>query len=322
MPFPSSSPLRTIFMGSGDIGIPGLNWLAESPDCEVQAVFTQPDRPAGRKLALTPTAIKTLASERGIPVHQPEKLRDPAATAILRDLSPDLIVVMAYGQILRKEVIELPSLACINLHASLLPRHRGASPIQAAIREGDAETGVTVMYIAEGLDTGDLLLAERCPILPTDTGDSLHDRLAEVAARALSRAIPLLRAGKAPRTPQDPGLATYQGKLNREDGHLSWSDPADRLERLIRAYDPWPGTFTRTPTGKLKIFPPVQVLPDNHPENPPGTIRTAAADGLVVTCGCGSLSVTNIQLEGGKRQDIGAFLRGHGALLVPGQVFS
>jgi methionyl-tRNA formyltransferase len=150
----------------------------------------------------------------------------------------------------------------------------------------------------------------------------LHDRLAEVAARALSRAVPLLLAGKAPRTPQDPGLATYQGKLNREDGHLSWSDPADLLERLIRAYDPWPGTFTGTPAGKLKIFPPVRVLPENNPASLPGTILTAAADGLVVACGKGAISVINIQLEGGKRQDIGAFLRGHGAVLLPGQVLS
>lgn len=312
--------MNTVFMGSGDIGIPALNWLLDSPDCHLQAVFTQPDRPSGRKLQLTPTAIKLRAIERGIPVHQPETLRHPDAFALLRDLAPGLIVVMAYGQILRQPVIELPTIACINLHASLLPRHRGAAPIQAAILAGDAESGVTVMHIAAGLDTGDILLAEACPILAADTGGELHDRLAQVAAQALARAVALLRGGQAPRVPQDPALATYSGKLSREDGHVRWSEPAVQVERLLRAFHPWPGAFCLAGGRKLKLFPPARVLPGGAPGAAPGTILAADPGGLVVACGSGSLALDSVQLEGKSRLEIGPFLRGHAHLLIPGQL--
>lgn len=317
---PLAIAMNTVFMGSGDIGIPALNWLLDSPDCRLQAVFTQPDRPSGRKLQLTPTAIKLRAAERGIPVHQPETLRSPAAFAVLEELAPDLIVVMAYGQILRQAVIDLPTIACINLHASLLPRHRGAAPIQAAILAGDAESGVTVMHIAAGLDTGDILLAEACPIRPADTGGELHDRLAGVAATALARAVPLLRDGRAPRTPQDPALATYSGKLSREDGHIRWTEPASQIERRLRAFHPWPGAFCWAGNRKLKLFPPARLVPESASGAAPGTILAADQDGLVVACGSGSLAMESVQLEGKSRLDIGAFLRGHANLLLPGQL--
>jgi len=310
--------MRTLFLGSGEIGIPSLQWLLDSPDCEVVGVWTQPDRPFGRKLEPKPPAIKVLARDRGIPVHQPEKLRAPAALAELQELEPDLMVVMAYGQILTPPVIHLPAIACINLHASLLPRHRGASPIQAAIRAGDDRTGVTVMYVDEGLDTGDILLSETCVIRPDDTGADLHDRLSLVAVRALARALPLLRDGMAPRTPQPDDGVTYLGKLTREDGKLDWFHDASALERWIRAYHPWPGTYTLAGDRKLKVFPPAEVMRAAAAAPAPGTVIEASASGIQVACESGALRLNEVQLEGRKRQSSAEFLRGHGQLIHPG----
>ncbi len=268
-------------------------------------------------MELKPSPIKREAETRGVPVHQPEKLRAPEAFALLTSLKPELIVVMAYGQILRKEVIDLPELAIINLHASLLPRHRGASPIQAAIRDGDLETGVTVMHVDVGLDSGDMILAERCPVVPGETGGSLHDKLADVAAIALRRALPLLASGEAPRVPQDDENATYLGKLSRDDGDLDWNKPAVELERLIRAFDPWPGTFTRLGASKLKLFPPAELVTEIDAA-PPGTILEANPSGLLIACRTGALRFGEIQLEGRKRLGIEAFLAGSASLLAPG----
>ncbi len=222
---------------------------------------------------------------------------------------------MAYGQILPKAVLDAPRLACLNLHASILPKYRGAAPIQAAIREGDAETGITVIYMDEGLDTGDVLLIDPLPIAPDETGGTLHNRLAESAPATLLRALALLESGDAPRTPQDHAAATHIGKLERDDGRLDWSRPAVEIERLIRAFDPWPGTTTRFPGRDgtprvLKVFPPCEVVQTGGCPAP-GTLLDAGKAGLLVATGEYALRLRTLQPENARRMDTAAFLAGH-----------
>lgn len=295
-------------MGTGEIGLPAFRWLLDSEICEVTGVFTQPDRPVGRKQLLTPPEVKKIALERGIPVFQPEKLREKSAMAELLALEPELIVVMAYGQILTKEVIDLPTVACINLHASILPRHRGASPIQGAIRDGDEESGITVMHIDVGLDSGDIVHIARCPIEPTDTGGSLHDKLAELAPAALAKAVEMFVRGAAPRMPQDESLVTHDRKLLREHGEIDWTRSADEIERLIRAYDPWPGTFTTLGSRKLKILPFCEA---RDGDGEPGEVVAIESDGFRVGCGTRQLLIREVQLEGRKRMPVASFLAGN-----------
>lgn len=299
--------MRVLYIGTGEIGLPALRWLLDTPRHEVIAVVTQPDKPAGRHQVLTPPATKSLALERGVPVLQPVKIRHAADD--LAALGADVAVVAAYGQILSRAVLDAPRLGCLNLHASLLPRHRGASPIQAAIREGDAETGVTVMFMDEGLDTGDIMLAVTTPVLPDDTGGSLHDRLAGLAPAALERALDLLAQGAAPRRPQDNALATHAGKLTRADGRLDWSRDAAVLARLVRAYQPWPGTHTRLQSRMLKVFE-AQARPEVTGCPAPGTVL-AAKESLLVACGQGALELRQVQIEGGRRLPAADFLHGH-----------
>jgi methionyl-tRNA formyltransferase len=243
---------------------------------------------------------------------QPPKLRAPEAVAEIAALRADVIVVMAYGQILPKAVLAAPRLACLNLHASLLPRWRGAAPIQAAIEAGDHVTGVTVMYMAEGLDTGDILLMHETPIAATDTGGSLHDRLATVAADALAEALPLVAAGRAPRTPQDEARANYAPKLSRENGLIDWRVTPVLINRRIRAMNPWPGahTFLPTPSGprQLKIF---AGAPQGDVAGSPGEVLCADTQGLLVAAQGGAVLLSDIQLEGKRRLSAGEFLRGH-----------
>ena len=301
-------------MGTGEICLPTLRWLlTQSDEHPVVGVFTQPDKPVGRKQVLTAPEVKTLAMQEGVPVFQPGILRkNEEALDDLRELAPDLTVVMAYGQILPRSVIELPAIACVNLHASLLPRYRGASPIQAAIREGDDETGITLMHIAPKLDAGDMILKESIPIAADETGGSLHDKLAEIGPKVIQRGIELFQSQSATADPQDDSLATHCGKLGREDGEIDWSKSAEEIERLVRAYDPWPGTYTIFRTGeknlKLKIFPQVSITPENS--GSPGT-AVPESDGLVVSCGSGSIHIHgDVQLEGRKRMPVSDLLRG------------
>ncbi|MCP5560883.1 MAG: methionyl-tRNA formyltransferase [Verrucomicrobiaceae bacterium] len=304
--------MRVLFIGTGEIGLPTLQWLLDSGKHQVTAVVTQPDKPVGRKLVLTPPATKTMALAAGLPVLQPQKIRHA-----LEELSPyagDIAIVAAYGQILPAAVLNLPRLGCLNVHTSILPRYRGASPIQAAIREGDAESGVTIMYMDEGLDTGDVLLTERTPITPEDTGGSLHDRLASMAPACIERALDLLEKGTAPRIPQDPTFATHCGKLLREDGRIDWNSSAKNIARLIRAYTPWPGTFTTlsdeaTATRTYKVHRATAI--DTASGCPvPGTILSSTGH-LHIATGSGILSIEEIQAEGGKRLPTTDFLRGH-----------
>ena len=310
--------MRVVFMGTGEIGVPAFRWLLDAPECEVVAAVTQPDKPAGRKLELRASAIKQLAVERGVPVLQPAKMRAAEAVAEIVALRADVIVVMAYGQILPKAVLEAGRLACLNLHASLLPRWRGAAPIQAAIEAGDSASGITVMHMAEGLDTGDILLMRETPITGTDTGGSLHDRLGLIAAEALAEALPLVAAGSAPRIPQDETRANYAPKLTRENGLIDWRATPAEIDRRIRAMNPWPAahTFLPTPAGprQLKVF---ATLPDDA-TGPPGEVLRADDTGLLVAANGGAVLLRELQLEGKRRMEAGEFLRGHS--IAPGTV--
>lgn len=311
--------MRVVFMGTGEIGLPSLRYLLARPQTDVVAVVTQPDRPAGRGRQLRPPAPKVVAEAAGVAVLQPLRLREPAAVKDLAAFAPDVIVVMAYGQILPRSVLDLPRMACLNLHASLLPRHRGAAPIQAAILAGDAETGITVMHMAEGLDTGDMVLARSLALAPDETGGSLHDRLAELAPLALGDALTALVAGNAARVPQDAALATYAGRLQREDGRMNWSCPAVELERLVRAMNPWPAAFTELPMAaggreRVKVFRAEVVAGGDVV---PGTILAAGVDGIDVATGNGALRLLEVQSDGGRCLPASAWLRGH-AVLVGG----
>src|SRR6266700_1464017 len=246
--------MRIVFIGSGEIGVPTLQALQKSAEHELKAVVTQPDKPVGRSQRIEPPPIKKVIIETSIPILQPARIKDRQVIEEIRALQPAVIVVMAYGQIFPRDVLEIPRIACLNLHASLLPRWRGAAPIQAAIAAGDRETGITVMYMDEGLDTGDILLQRKIDISPSETGATLHDRLAQIAPEALLESLRLLAAGNAPRIPQDQALATYAPQLNREAGRLNWNESVEAIERKIRAYNPWPGAFTEFSGRNLKIF--------------------------------------------------------------------
>ena len=304
--------MRVVFMGTGEIGVPAFRWLLAAPGCEVVAAVSQPDKPAGRKLELRASAIKQLAVERGVPVLQPVRMRAPDAVAEIVALRADVVVVMAYGQILPKAVLEAARVACLNLHASLLPRWRGAAPIQAAIEAGDQASGVTVMYMAEGLDTGDILLLRATPIGRRETGGTLHDRLGIIAAEALAEAWPLLAAGCAPRFPQDETQANYAPKLARENGAIDWAATPREIDRRIRAMNPWPAahTFLPTPEGprQLKVFSCIQ---HRRETGPAGGVLRADRRGLLVGAGPGAVLLREVQMEGKKRMPAGEFLRGH-----------
>ena len=302
--------MRIVFIGTGEIGVPTLRALLNS-EHEVVAVVTQPDKRVGREQRIEPPPIKKEIAKTRIPILQPARIKDQQATEEIRDFAPDVIVVVAYGQILPRDVLEIPRLACLNLHASLLPRWRGAAPIQAAIAAGDCETGITAMYMDEGLDTGDILLQRSVEILPNDTGGSLHDRLAQIAPEALLESLRLLSAGNAPRIPQDNARATYAPKLKREHGLIDWSESAEAIDRKIRAYNPWPGAFMKVDRQNLKVFSASVVDLNGQP----GEVLRSDKD-LVVATGKDALSLAEVQLEGKRRMSAAEFLRGHRALIL------
>jgi len=301
--------MRIVFIGTGEIGVPTLRALQKS-EHELGRVVTQPDKPVGREQKITAPPIKKALIAGGpnagpAQTLQPARIKDREAIDQIRALAPDVIVVMAYGQILPRAVLEIPKIACLNLHASLLPRWRGAAPIQAAIAAGDREAGMTVMYMDEGLDTGDILLQRKIDISPSDTGATLHDRLAQIAPEALLESLRLLAAGNAPRIPQDQALATYAPKLNREAGRLNWNESVEAIERKIRAYNPWPGAFTEFSGRNLKIFAASIV----DLRGKPGEILRKDRE-LVVATSDRALSLTDVQLEGKRRMSAAEFLRG------------
>lgn len=305
--------MRVVYIGTGAIGLPTLHWLLQS-DHDLVGVVTQPDKPAGRGRKLTAPPIKNAIAGRGVPLLQPPKIKE--ATVEIGALAPDVIVVMAYGQILPRGILNLASRACLNLHASILPRWRGAAPIQAAIAAGDHETGITVMYMDAGLDTGDILLVRAVAIAFAETGGSLHDKLANVAPGALANALAQLENRSAPRMPQDNARVSYSPKLDRAEGRIDWRSSAAEIERMIRAYDPWPGAFTSVlvDTGRspqtLKIFR-AGVLPES---GRPGSLLHLDGE-IVVAAGDASLLLEEVQLAGKKRMSGAEFSRGLSAPL-------
>lgn len=299
---------RIVFMGTGDIALPSFRWLVASATPPV-ALITQPDRPAGRKRELKASPLKQVALDAGLEVLQPEKVRESGFLDQLEALQPDLIVVMAYGQILPQRLIDLAPLGCVNLHASLLPKYRGAACIQAAIDAGDEETGVTLMHVVKALDAGDVILAHRTPIGPEDTGGTVHDRLADIAAEVLREGLPMLLAGNAPRTPQEElGEVSHVPKLDRDNGRIDWSWPASRIERRLRAYDPWPGCWTTEAESgrRLKIVSGV-VLEDGG--DAPGEVAMSD-EGVTVSCGEGRLRLNEVQPDGSRRMSAADWWRG------------
>ncbi|SIP88564.1 methionyl-tRNA formyltransferase [Aquipseudomonas alcaligenes] len=287
--------MRIVFAGTPEFAAQHLQALLDAGR-EIVAVYTQPDRPAGRGQKLAPSPVKQLALQHGIAVYQPQTLRDPAAQAELAALTPDLMVVVAYGLILPQVVLDTPRLGCINSHASLLPRWRGAAPIQRAIEAGDASSGVTVMQMEAGLDTGPMLLKVTTTITTEDTGGSLHDRLATLGSQAVVEAVTKLAAGELRGEVQDDSLATYAHKLNKDEARLDWSRPAVELERLVRAFNPWPICHSTLNGEALKIH----AAQLGEGKGAPGTVLAADKSGLTIACGEGALRLTRLQLPGGK----------------------
>lgn len=289
--------MRIVFAGTPEFAVSSLRAAARHH--EVVAVYTQPDRPAGRGRGLAPSPVKLEAVARGIPVYQPESLKDEAAQQQLRDLQPDLVVVVAYGLILPKAVLAIPTHGCWNVHASLLPRWRGAAPIQRAIQAGDAKTGVCLMQMEAGLDTGPVLLHQELPIAATDTGGQLHDKLAELGAQVLSDGLGLLRAGIKPiARPQPEQGVTYAHKLDKAEARLDWAQGADVLARTVRAFNPWPIAEATLAGERVRIHGAV-ALEEAHGQAP-GTVLAASRDGIDIACGQGALRLRTLQREGGK----------------------
>ena len=297
--------LRIVFMGTPDFAVPCLQTLLDSPH-NVVGVFTQPDKPQGRKMVLTPPPVKVLAAENGVPVFQPEKMKDPATLEQLKVLDPDLIVVVAYGRILPRAVLELPRYGCINVHASLLPKYRGAAPIQWAILDGETETGVTIMQMDAGLDTGDMLLTSETPVGARETAGELFDRLAQSGAELLTET--LVRLNEITPRPQNDAESCYAHMLDKKMAVIDWSKSARELDCLVRGLNPWPIALTSLAGERLKVYAAEPA--DGCGE--PGTVLEAdPKKGLTVACGEGALTLTEIQLVGGKRMKATDFLRGH-----------
>ncbi len=301
--------MRIVFMGTPDIAASCLSALLAAGE-EVVAVVTQGDKPKGRGYTLTPPPVKLLALERGIPVYQPETLRGGAFDEILATLAPDLIAVVAYGKILPPSVLSLPRYGCINVHASLLPKYRGAAPIQRAIMDGERETGVTTMYMAEGLDTGDMLLSEKIAIGDEDNFETVHDRMAEVGGRLLVDTVRLLRDGRAVRIPQNGEAATYAHKIEKADCHLDLTRPARELDPYIRGLSPIPLSFVRRSDGKMLKILRAAVA---EGKGTPGEILAlddGRDGGILVACGEGALLLKEVLPEGKGRMKAADFVRG------------
>jgi methionyl-tRNA formyltransferase len=311
-------PLRIIFAGTPPFAAAHLQALLDWPAAQVVAVYTQPDRPAGRGKKLASSPVKELALQHALPVHQPASLRTPEAQAELAALQADVMVVVAYGLILPAAVLAAPRLGCINVHGSILPRWRGAAPIQRAIEAGDAETGVTIMQMDEGLDTGAMLKIARCPIAVTDTSATLFDTLAQLGPKALLETLRELAAGEASPVAQDDAFTCYAGKIRKEEARIDWQRPAAELQRRIRAFV-MDAAANSVLDGKTIKFFAAEVGPTRAAA--PGTILGAAKDGLEVACGEGSLKITRLQLPDGKQLPFRDVLNGHAKLFQPGQSF-
>lgn len=299
--------MRVVFMGTPDFSVPALENIAKK--YEVVAVVTQQDRPKGRGHKMQYTPVKEKAIELEIPVYQPKRVKDLEFVDILKTLKPDVIVVIAFGQILSKEILELPKYGCINVHASLLPKYRGAAPIQWAVINGDKKSGVTTMYMAEGLDTGDIIDTSEIVLDEKETGGSLFDKLADLGGKLILNTLDKLETGTATRTRQDDARSTYAGKITKELGKIDFTKSAAEIERLIRGLNPWPSAFTYMDDKMLKIWN-ADVLEETVEEDP-GTITEVNKKFIKVATGEGYLLLKEIQLEGKKRMNVTSFLNGY-----------
>ncbi len=300
--------MRVIFMGTPAFAVGTLRALQEAGH-QVVLTVTQPDKPKGRSKKLVPSPVKEEALIHGIPVFQPEKIRDPQAISTLRDYPADVIVVVAFGQILPEEVLQMTPYGCINVHASLLPRWRGAAPIQWSIMQGDAATGVTTMQMDAGLDTGDLLLQREVPIAPKETGGSLTEKLCDAGAKLLLQTLDALQAGEITPKPQGDSPTPYAGRITKETARIDWEADAGQIERLIRAMDPQPGASTRYQGQTMKLFDADVV--EGEDDAAPGTIVKVTKEAFFVQTGSGMLQVNELQMPGKKRMACAAFLRGN-----------
>ena len=300
--------MKVVFMGTPDFAVGALEALVEAGH-EVVAVVTQPDKPKGRGKEMQQTPVKACALKHNIEVFQPVKIKTPEAVEVLKGYGADLFVVAAFGQILSKEILDMPKYGCVNIHASLLPKYRGAAPIQWAILDGEKETGVTIMQMNEGLDTGDMLTKVIVPIEDTDTGESLFDKLAEAGAKLLIETIPLIEAGSVKPEPQDDSLSTYAKMIKKEMGFIDWKKDAVVLERLVRGMNSWPSAYTHFNGKTLKVWE-TEVEKGKHNAEP-GTVVEVTKESIKVQTGQDLLVLKQIQLEGKKRMDVAAFLLGY-----------
>jgi len=306
-PVPGAARLRTVFMGTPGFAVPSLAALAEAAD--VTLVLCNPDRPAGRGRSMASPPVKEEAARRGIPVFQPEKARHPDAVARIGAEAPDLIVVAAYGHILPKSILDIPRLGCINVHASLLPKYRGAAPINWAVARGETVTGITIMRMDEGMDTGPMLHVREMPIGEEDTAETIFAKLSILGAEALLEALRRLREGTLDETPQDAALATYAPMLKKEHGRIDWSRPAREVLNLVRGMTPWPSAFALHAGKTLKVLS--SVLPaESGPAGEPGELVAVGRGGISVACGEGVLRLQVVQPEGGKAMEAWAYAQG------------
>lgn len=302
--------MKIIFMGTPDFAVAALDALCRDGQ-EVILAVTQPDRQKGRGRKVIQTPVKECALKWGVPVFQPARIREPEAVEQIRSLSPDLIVVAAFGQILPQELLDIPRLGCINIHASLLPRLRGAAPIQWSVINGDPESGITLMQMNAGLDTGDILFQESLPIGPQETGESLYDKLAQLGGEMIVKYLPAIAAGEVSPVKQDDSLSTYAPMLRKEMGEIDWSMPAAQIEQRMRGMLPWPGAYTTLDGRTLKIWK-AQVRPSDpaYAGAAPGTVLYTDKKSICVAAGSGTLAILEVQAEGKKRMETDAFLRG------------
>ncbi|MFL1404771.1 methionyl-tRNA formyltransferase [Marinobacter sp. M1N3S26] len=309
--------MRIVFAGTPDFAAVALRALLAT-DHEIVAVYTQPDRRSGRGRKQQFGPVKQTAVDADIPVFQPVSLKDDAEQQALRGLKPDVMVVAAYGLILPQAVLDIPRLGCLNIHASLLPRWRGAAPIHRAIEAGDAETGITIMQMAAGLDTGDMLLKQRTPIHDDDTGGSLHDRLADMGGQAIVEALAALDTRGLDAEPQNDSQASYAHKLSKDEAHIDWRSDAHDIARKVRAFNPWPGTDGELDGERIRIHEAFAV--NDTGDQPPGTVLARERAGIDIACGTGILRVTRVQLPGTRAMSVSDLINGGKPVLMPGQV--
>lgn len=306
---------KVVFMGTPEFAVPSLEKLVASSQCEVILVVTQPDRPVGRKRVLTPPPVKVAAERLGIPVFQPEKLRESEAVQEIINKKPDLVVTAAYGQILPKNLLDYPRFGCINVHASLLPKYRGGAPIHYAIINGEKETGITIMYMTPELDAGDILAQRSLPILETDHVGILHDKLSQLGAELLYETLPAIFSGKVNPVPQDDSEATYAPNIRREDEWIDWSKSAHEIVNQVRGMHPWPVAVTTWNGAPLKVWWAEKV--DLSTTEEPGTVVKVDDEGIYLATGKGVVAIRELQPAGKKRMTVDAFLRGR--KIIPGE---